>query len=85
MRLKLSLIVLLSFLLSSSGCKTGPQVTVCVSDPARGVFDCWSESTQTASTLTYAESDKYVAFSPDDAKKLLDYCYSQQESTNGSK
>jgi hypothetical protein len=47
------------------------------------VFDCWDEATQTASTLVYADSDKYVAFSPDDAKKLLDYC--SQEMASGTR
>lgn len=72
MLLKLSLILSLVVLLSS--CGHGPKVTVCVSDPAAGGFDCYNENTQQSSFMAYAASDKFVAFSPTDAQTLLNFC-----------
>lgn len=75
MRPRLWLILLLALPLSS--CGHGPKVTVCVSDPAVGGFDCYNENTGKSSFLAYAGSDKYVAFSPTDAQTLLNFCSQQ--------
>ena len=69
---KLSLILFTAFLLSS--CGTGPKVTVFVSDPAAGGLDGYNEATQQSVFVTYANSDKFVCFTPPDAQSLLDKC-----------
>ena len=72
MRLRISLICCLAFLLNS--CKEGPKVMVCISDPQAGGFDCFDQVSQKSSFLKYADSDKYVAMPPTDAQSLFDYC-----------
>ena len=78
---KLSLILFTAFLLSS--CGNGPQVTVYVSDPAVGGLDGYNEATQKSSFVTYANSDKFVCFTPTDAQSLLSNC--AQTPTNVAK
>lgn len=56
-----------------SGCVSGPKVVVCISDPINHGFQC-SDPDDNRSFLSYDDSENYVAFSPDDAKKLLQYC-----------
>ena len=65
------------FILCLSSCNSAPKVTVCISDPSRGGFDCYDEKTEKSYFLLYKESDKYVAMSPSDSEKLLDYCSSK--------
>lgn len=72
-QLKLLLICLLTCLLSN-GCKTGPKVTVCVSDPQSNGFQCHNENTNQDFFLAYMDSDKYVAMPPADAQAVFDYC-----------
>lgn len=72
MQQKLLLTLLAASLLSS--CGSGPKVTVCVSDPAAGGFNCYNENTQQSSFLVYSASDKYIAFDPTDAQTLLNFC-----------
>jgi hypothetical protein len=69
---KICLILFVACLLSS--CKTGPQVTVCVSDPQVNGLDCYDQRTQKSFFLPYAQSDKYVALPPADAQALFDFC-----------
>lgn len=76
MRLKLCLILFTLCLLSS--CKKGPEVTVCVSDPAASGFDCFNQATQKSFFLPYAQTDKYVALPPTDAQALFDFCAQKQ-------
>ena len=74
MRLQLKLLVILSLSFLLSSCKTTPQVTVCVSDPAAQGFDCYNQMTKVSSFLQYQNSDKYIALSPEDAQTLLNFC-----------
>ena len=72
MLLKLSLTLFTLFLLNN--CGNGPQVSVFISDPAAGGLDGYNEATQQSSFVPYANSDKYVCFTPTDAQSLLDNC-----------
>ena len=63
--------VLLS-LYSSCG-RQGPVVDVCISRPPSNGFVCVDKD-QKVYLKAYADSDKYIAFSPDDARKLLQSC-----------
>lgn len=56
------------------GCKTAPLVTVCISDPAVGGFDCYDQRTQKPFFLLYKDSDKLVGTPPQDMQTLLNYC-----------
>jgi hypothetical protein len=67
-------LLLIPVILLITNCKSGPQITVCVSTPSINGFDCYNEATQQSSTVLYADSDKYVAMSPGDAQALLNYC-----------
>ena len=54
-------------------CGHGPLIDVCISRPASGGLVCVSPEGKQYN-LVYAETDKYIAFSPQDAKTLLNYC-----------
>jgi hypothetical protein len=66
-------VLLLSTLFIIS-CKTGPQISVCVSTPSINGFECYNEQTQQSFVVLYADSDKYIGLSPADAQALLNYC-----------
>lgn len=72
MLLRLLPILSLAFLLSD--CKSGPKVTVCVSDPAAGGFDCYNEATNLGSFIPYSQSDRFIALPPTDAQTVLNFC-----------
>lgn len=61
------------FAVALSGCAHGPQVAVCISRPASNGFVCVDRN-QNPYFVQYDFSSKYVAFSPDDAKVLIDSC-----------
>ena len=69
-----SIICLLALIVLVISCAGGPLITVCISDPAKGGFDCYDEQTKINSFLAYADSDKFVAMSPTDAQTLANYC-----------
>lgn len=60
--------------LAIAACKDGPKVAVCVSDPDSSGFQCYDKRTDQFFFLRYDESEKYVAFSPQDARALIEYC-----------
>lgn len=68
---KISLTILLLF--SLSGCGIGPKVATCVSDPSNHGFQCFDARTNKAFFLDYSKSENYVAFSPADAKAILEW------------
>jgi len=68
----LSILSLLSLLLVSCG-GNGPTVDVCLSYPTSGGFICVDKN-QKAYKIPFDQSEKYVAFSPDDAQKLISSC-----------
>jgi hypothetical protein len=37
-------------------------------------MDCYNQKTKVSFFLKYEETDKYVSFSPDDARTLLEAC-----------
>lgn len=49
------------------------MVDVCLSYPVRGGFIC-VDTSQHAYFIAYSNSDKWVAFSPADAQKLIESC-----------
>ena len=71
MRPKLLLMLCLVCLAS---CISGVEVQVCVSDPARGGFQCYNKRTEKESFVKFEDSNGYIAFTPDDAQKLLNAC-----------
>lgn len=70
---------LLFLVTSLASCQNGPKVTVCVSRPESKGFIC-VDGDQNQTTLLYEDSDKYVAFSPDDAQALIEYCGVKKQS-----
>jgi hypothetical protein len=56
------------------GCGDAPKVTVCVSDPANNGFQCHNYKTGVDSFLDYQESENFVAMSPGDSRRVLEYC-----------
>lgn len=57
-----------------AGCKGGPLLDVCISDPASAGFQCIAKDRKTTYYLPYDDSNNYVAFSPDDTRTLLEFC-----------
>jgi hypothetical protein len=55
------------------GCGSGPKVTVCISDPQNGGFQCVTHDDKTI-FLAYADSNNYVALPPDHMRSLIEYC-----------
>lgn len=77
MQQKISLILLLSFLLSS--CATlhpegGPKITLCLVDANSGDMACYDKETNQSSTLPFSKTDKFVCLPPQDAQTFLNYC-----------
>lgn len=69
----LSLVFLLLIPAGLSGCGTpGPKVTLCISDPAVGGFQCVKPNKEVF-FLRYEASENYVAMSPQDFKKVIDW------------
>lgn len=66
-----SVIILSEIALS---CGSGPKLKICISDPAKGGFDCYDERTSEASFILYSESDKFTALDPENAKTLINWC-----------
>lgn len=76
MRKKSLLLVLFSLLCVSSsltGCKGGPRVTLCISNPMRGGFNCVTPDDKDY-FLPYQNSDNFIALSPNDARTFFEYC-----------
>lgn len=69
---KLKLLLLSLSLLVNSSCGTGPKVTVCLVDVASGGLQC-SDPQDNTLFIPFAQVDGYIAMSPDDFKRVLDY------------
>lgn len=52
-------------------CGNGPKVTVCISDPGAGGFQCVDPEDK-VSLIPYGQTGNYVCFSPSDARSLLE-------------
>lgn len=63
-----------SLLLACSliSCGGAPEVTVCVSDPPSGGFQC-SKPDKSTFFLKYADSANYTALSPNDLERVTEY------------
>ena len=71
---KLCYVAIAVVLVLTSSCGgSGPVVDVCVSVPSKGGFICVDRD-QKAYFKAYAESEKYIAFSPSDAQQLIEAC-----------
>jgi len=55
-----------------TGCKHGPDVTICILDPANDALQCSKDGV--GFSMPFKNADNYFAVSPDDFKKVLDYC-----------
>ena len=69
-------LLLASSLLALSACNGGPKVRVCISDPKAGGFQCVDENKKPF-FVPYTESDKMIAFYPQDFQSVVDYWESQ--------
>ena len=69
--------ILLSLILFIGSCKTGPDIAVCLLDPANDVLRCSKDGN--AFIIPFKEAENYIAIQPDDFKKVLDYCKMNQE------
>lgn len=58
------------FLLSLASCASGPKVTVCISNPINGSFEC-SPPKGDEFSLPFEESENYVCMSPKDTERLF--------------
>lgn len=67
-KLKLLLLCLTLF----AGCKSGPEVTVCLMDVSSGQLVC-SDPQEGTVYIPFAEADGFVVLKPDDFKRVLDY------------
>ena len=68
------LLLTLSLACLNSGCISGVEVQVCVSDPVRGGFQCYNKRTEKESFVKFEDSNGYISFTPEDAQKLLNAC-----------
>lgn len=66
------LAIFLSLLISCDN----PNITVCVSVPEKGGFNC-SLAGGKMYLLPYAKSDNYIALPAEDARTLIEKCYKQ--------
>jgi hypothetical protein len=69
---KLKLLLLCLFLFVGSSCGTGPKVTICLVDVASGGMQC-NDPDDNVLFIPFAQADNYVAMSPDDFKRVIDY------------
>lgn len=65
--------IILVLSLCALSCGHGPLIDVCVSYPPSGGLVCVDKQGQKYLKI-YAETQGYVAFSPEDIKTLLNYC-----------
>ncbi len=70
--------MILAILASSLISCEHPNITVCVSVPEKGGFNC-SLAGGTMYLLPYAKSDNYIALPPEDARTVIEKCYKQGE------
>jgi hypothetical protein len=59
-------------LASLTGCKGGPQVTVCLIDYANNSLEC-ARPDQSTFTLPVDQANNYACMSPDDFERLLQW------------
>lgn len=53
-----------------TGCKSGPQITVCILDPDAGLLQC-ARPDESTFELSLDQAANYSCMSPDDMEKLL--------------
>lgn len=75
------LILLHAFLsITLIGCASvKPKLMTCVINSPQFGCDCYDERTGISSFVGLSECDKYVAFSGNDLKELLNYCQLERE------
>jgi hypothetical protein len=57
-----------------ASCGNGPKVRVYLSDPGSGGMEYYDENTGERGFVSYADTDKFIAFSQADATTLFNYC-----------
>lgn len=75
--LKKKLLLLLSCATFLTSCKEGPDLSVCLSDPANNQAVCSGYKNREPKqpfVLPYPETENYIMLSPDDAELLINYC-----------
>lgn len=77
---KMLLLSALAILLA--GCKEGPKIWVCASYPEDGGFRCYHSERREFMDVPYEESRGYIAFPPDDAETLLNFCQLRKNPQN---
>lgn len=55
-----------------TGCKGGPQITLCLLDAVSDTLEC-ADPKQNVTTIPIGQADNYVCMSPDDMEKLLQW------------
>lgn len=68
---------LVSLLVASSGCKSGPDVTVCIIDPERHALQCARYDGEPFE-MPIADAENFACFSPADLEKLVKACRGAQ-------
>lgn len=81
MRYYLSILLLMFFLCFLPHCKTGPKVRVYLSDPAKGGMEFYDQNTDVGGFVNYAETNKFICFTPGDMQTLLNYCGTPAEAS----
>jgi hypothetical protein len=66
------LLLLVGCLVSFASCKNGPNLTVCIVDALHEDLVC-ADSRGNQTIIAISEADNYVALSPDDFKRLMDW------------
>ena len=65
--------LLMLLIASLVACKHGPDITICLIDPVNNALQC-SDASGQALTIPIKDAENYISVSPDDFKKVLDYC-----------
>ena len=69
------ILALVSLVFLLSGClKNGPRLTVCISDPDNGGFQCADRETGDGFFIPYEETEFYIAHPPEDYRTLIEFC-----------
>lgn len=71
-RKSLKTLLLFGAVLSNTACQSFPKITVCVSDPEAGGFQC-SDADGVASFLPYPSTGNYVCRSPEDEQLVIEW------------
>lgn len=83
--LKLSKGLLISLVILLSACSQGPKVTICLSDPPSGGFQCHDQAEDRDFFLDYKDSEDIVGMPKDDLELLINYWRTKCDQSSLSK